>query len=624
MKKFTLLFAFAFTIFATTKVSAQVTNFDSFGYKFLTNKDSAGPSFEWVDITDTSTLRKGIKVTGLGDDNGVGPFNMGFNFQYYLASYNEITLGVNGWLSFAKGTVLAPTFPEIPTPGGKANNYIAPFMADLNFAGEGNPGNLYYWTNNVDSFVVTYDRVPYWVQESTHGGKQYGVGTNSFQVVFKGSDSSITLNYLAVADSNETASGFKAGIENVSGQIGLKCLDTDLPSDGTAIKFYYPATVTGVYKDVTVNWNQNEENAGFFVQKGTDTVSFITNIGNIGNTDMNLIQATAKVRKGTSTTIGTNSINVLTAGSDSTISIGKYVPKAEGAYTFEVSITAAGDGFAGNNKASSEFNVVDVAKKDFRLAYTNMDEAGGGVFGLSGSNTGSAILIVPPVYPFKITAAEFMAQEAQNTTAGSPLPGGFSFEIHDNSGPNGTPGNVLYNGTVPESETANIQLMTIALDSTITVNQGGVYLFFYANDNTVSIQTDINPPFSFRTFEAIGGQVSPYRNGDANDFKMGFVAKGTGIGMENTIENNKSILSQNTPNPANLNTNVNFKIAESGNVNFVISDVMGKVVNTIELGRMTAGNHNVKFNTSDLNSGIYFYSMNVNGNVITKKMIVNN
>lgn len=620
MKKFTLKLAFALSLFGISQANAQL-NQDVFGYKYLTNKDSAGPSFKWVDI---SQIDGAVTVTGLGDDNGVGPFNMGFPFKFYFGTYSDLALGVNGWMSFSKGTVLSPTFPAIPTAGGKANNFVAPFLADLNFAGEGNPGNLYYWSNKKDTFIVTYDKVPFWVNPNNNPD-EYGTKTSTFQVIFSNVDSSITLNYLSVADSNQTASGFQAGMENISGQIGLKCL-SDLPKDSTAIKFYYPEVVTAVVNDAAVNWNENEDNGGFFVVKGTNKLDFKTNIINVGNVDAGPITITGKVRKGTGllSPVGSASISSLAKNTDSTVTIvSSFSPTAEAAYTFEGSISSTGDQFTGNNKNSIEFNVVSLDKSAYRLTYTDMDKVGDGVFGLSGSNTGSAVLIVPPIYPAIVTKAEFYPSTSSSPDPG-PVPNGFRFYIYANNGENGSPGALLYSDTVLEEDAINVSLNTIALKSPLEITSGGVYLFFFPDSNIVSIQTDGAGPYSFRTFEAIGGQVSPYRGGDASDFKMGLVMKGNAVGVDVNANSSMADLSQNAPNPAKLLTNIQYSIPSSAKVEFIITNMLGKVVNSIELGTVAAGKHQVQVNTSNLSSGLYFYSMIVNGETITRKMIVNN
>jgi hypothetical protein len=79
-------------------------------------------------------------------------------------------------------------------------------------------------------------------------------------------------------------------------------------------------------------------------------------------------------------------------------------------------------------------------------------------------------------------------------------------------------------------------------------------------------------------------------------------------------------LGQNTPNPFSGSTTVNFQLAKDVNsALFTVTDIMGRVISS-EKVETTAGKHSVNINS--LASGVYYYSLNINGNVVTKKMIV--
>jgi hypothetical protein len=81
-------------------------------------------------------------------------------------------------------------------------------------------------------------------------------------------------------------------------------------------------------------------------------------------------------------------------------------------------------------------------------------------------------------------------------------------------------------------------------------------------------------------------------------------------------------LKQNYPNPFNPITVIDYSIKEEGNVELVIYDVLGKVVEKLVDKRKTAGNYSAQFDASNLSSGIYFYSLRVNDFVATKKMLL--
>ena len=81
-------------------------------------------------------------------------------------------------------------------------------------------------------------------------------------------------------------------------------------------------------------------------------------------------------------------------------------------------------------------------------------------------------------------------------------------------------------------------------------------------------------------------------------------------------------LKQNYPNPFNPVTNIKYSIKEEGNVELVIYDVLGKVVDKLVDERKPAGNYSVQFDAFKISSGIYFYSLRINDFVSTKKMLL--
>ena len=78
------------------------------------------------------------------------------------------------------------------------------------------------------------------------------------------------------------------------------------------------------------------------------------------------------------------------------------------------------------------------------------------------------------------------------------------------------------------------------------------------------------------------------------------------------------------PNPANNDATISYSLNKSGNVEIVITDIMGRTVKTMNQGNQVAGtSYNVNLSTSDLANGTYFYTLTVNGEKQTKKFVVN-
>ncbi len=64
------------------------------------------------------------------------------------------------------------------------------------------------------------------------------------------------------------------------------------------------------------------------------------------------------------------------------------------------------------------------------------------------------------------------------------------------------------------------------------------------------------------------------------------------------------------PNPFNPSTTLHFTMKMAGNVSFHVFDILGRQVEHLETGYLTAGPHSVMFDGSHLASGIYFVQMN--------------
>ena len=101
-----------------------------------------------------------------------------------------------------------------------------------------------------------------------------------------------------------------------------------------------------------------------------------------------------------------------------------------------------------------------------------------------------------------------------------------------------------------------------------------------------------------------------------------------GVGDE-TIPT-KFSLAQNYPNPFNPTTTIEYSIPKvrakdfspQQNVQLKIYDVLGREIKTLVNEKQLPGNYSVKFDASNLPSGVYFYRLQAGDFVATKKMIL--
>jgi len=79
-------------------------------------------------------------------------------------------------------------------------------------------------------------------------------------------------------------------------------------------------------------------------------------------------------------------------------------------------------------------------------------------------------------------------------------------------------------------------------------------------------------------------------------------------------------LMQNYPNPFNPSTMIQYSIKNKSFATLKIYDILGKEVAVLLNDVVEAGDHSVKFDATDLPSGIYMYQLQAEGIVLTKKM----
>jgi V8-like Glu-specific endopeptidase len=72
-------------------------------------------------------------------------------------------------------------------------------------------------------------------------------------------------------------------------------------------------------------------------------------------------------------------------------------------------------------------------------------------------------------------------------------------------------------------------------------------------------------------------------------------------------------LEQNYPNPFNPSTMIKFSLAADSKVSLTVFDVLGQEVANLINGNIAAGSHDIDFNASNINSGVYFYRIDATG-----------
>lgn len=83
-----------------------------------------------------------------------------------------------------------------------------------------------------------------------------------------------------------------------------------------------------------------------------------------------------------------------------------------------------------------------------------------------------------------------------------------------------------------------------------------------------------------------------------------------------------NMLNNNYPNPFNPSTKISYQISVKGYVNLIVYDALGREIKRLVEEFKEPGYYTIDFDASNLNSGVYFYTLRVNNYTQTKQMIL--
>ena len=81
-------------------------------------------------------------------------------------------------------------------------------------------------------------------------------------------------------------------------------------------------------------------------------------------------------------------------------------------------------------------------------------------------------------------------------------------------------------------------------------------------------------------------------------------------------------LGQNYPNPFNPTTSIEYSVMNNDYVSLKVYDILGNEVGVLVNEQKEIGNYSVKFDASNLTSGVYIYRIKARNFIESRKMVL--
>ena len=119
--------------------------------------------------------------------------------------------------------------------------------------------------------------------------------------------------------------------------------------------------------------------------------------------------------------------------------------------------------------------------------------------------------------------------------------------------------------------------------------------------------------------QTLGTNVSAF---SINEIEIYGVPESTGVVDKGSNLPLSYSLSQNYPNPFNPSTEIRYSIPNATKVILIVYNLLGQKVATLVDAERSPGTYEIKFDSHQLSSGIYFYTLRAGSFLKTKKMIL--
>ncbi|MDO8549090.1 MAG: T9SS type A sorting domain-containing protein [Ignavibacteria bacterium] len=159
----------------------------------------------------------------------------------------------------------------------------------------------------------------------------------------------------------------------------------------------------------------------------------------------------------------------------------------------------------------------------------------------------------------------------------------------------------------------DLQLLKVSIQGDSRFEHQAIILSMNSSHQIIPVWNDLSQPVKILIDNGNNGSI------DDSIFINNTVDADDQGSLINPTEYN---LAQNYPNPFNPITTIKYQLPKSSFVTLKIYDILGSEVSGLVNEEKPAGNYEVKFDASNLSSGIYFYTIKAGDFTATKKMIL--
>lgn len=257
------------------------------------------------------------------------------------------------------------------------------------------------------------------------------------------------------------------------------------------------------------------------------------------------------------------------------------------------------------DSASRRFSDSNVGNQQYRYRLYAEDE--NGISAYTYPVAGKPTFSDDYLPEFDLLAPEHEAEYVITGSADSRLM--FEWEVA------GEKSNAEYTLTLFDS--GNASRTPLFSKNSITVSNAGIT---YAQINELFEENELLMDETMEIYWTI--QASTDRmSRDAAQLNKIYLKKGVLFGLEDDVPEGFQ-LDQNYPNPFNPVTTIRYHLAGSSQVDLSVYNIAGSRVAVLDEGLREQGSYAVEFSAHNLASGLYFYRLNVNGHIQSRKMLI--